>query len=100
MKLEIKKFRRLNKLTQKQLAEMTGLSQSYISQLESNKSYKAPTMATVLSLAKALGVCPTILINYDCDNCNIKNVDRVKCKYLLRSELGNRFYLLSNKKRG
>jgi transcriptional regulator with XRE-family HTH domain len=50
------KVKRLsNELTQKQLAQKTGLSQSYINELENGRKSN-PSMSVVVKLARALGV--------------------------------------------
>lgn len=50
----IKVWRRQRDLTLDALAEMTGISKSYLSRLEAGK--KAPSIATVMKLSRALGV--------------------------------------------
>lgn len=50
---KIKKLRELNNLTAKELAERTGLTASYISQIENNKKDN-PTRKTLEKIAKAL----------------------------------------------
>jgi len=52
----IKKYRKMNKLTQEQLAEMTDLSSSYIKQIESSSYFKNITLNTLFKIAKALNV--------------------------------------------
>lgn len=52
----IKYYRRLNNLTQEQLAEKTDLSISYIKQIESNKEFKNVSLTVILKLSKALNV--------------------------------------------
>jgi len=49
----IKKHRKKRNYTQKDLACLSGLSQSYISELENGK-YQNPSMNTVVVLAKTL----------------------------------------------
>jgi transcriptional regulator with XRE-family HTH domain len=46
--------RERNKLTQEQLAEISGFSQQYISGLEQGK--RNPTIVTIYELSQALGV--------------------------------------------
>lgn len=80
--LYIKKVRKKSGLTQKELAEKSGLTQSYISQLESSLRVTSPTLQTIETIAKALEICPCILISYDCDKCNIvklKEIDVDEC---------------------
>lgn len=52
----IKKYRKLNNLTQEQLAEMADLSSSYIKQIESEKYFKNITLNTLFKISKALDV--------------------------------------------
>ena len=52
----IKYYRKLNNLTQEQLAEKTDLSISYIKQIESNKEFKNVSLTVILKLSKALNV--------------------------------------------
>lgn len=67
--LHIKKVRKKLGLTQKELAEKCGFSQSYISQLESNLRVVSPTLQTVEVIAENLRICPYILMSYDCNKC-------------------------------
>ena len=48
------KFRKLRGMTQEQLAEKSGLSQQYLSDLERGK--RNPTIVTIYEIAMALGV--------------------------------------------
>ena len=50
----IKNLRKVKGLTQQQLAEITNLSQSYISAIE--QGTKTPTLFTLDQIARALGV--------------------------------------------
>lgn len=93
MKLEIRKYRRYRRLSQKKLAELSGLSQSYVSQIESNKYHKMPTITTLLQIGSVLEVCPALLINYDCNNCFLSTKDKVKCKDFLIKEATDRLEL-------
>lgn len=52
----IKYYRKLNNLTQEELAEKTDLSISYIKQIESNKEFKNVSLTVILKLSKALDV--------------------------------------------
>lgn len=57
MKTRIKELRKsLKGWTQADLAEATGLSQSYIGAIESKNIAKSPSMGTLASIADALGV--------------------------------------------
>lgn len=79
----IKKARKKKRLTQKQLGNLVGLSQGYISKLENNKNYydKNLTVKTLLKLAKVLGLNPVLLfieITGCCTSCDLKC--QLKCK--------------------
>lgn len=50
----VKNLRKINGLTQQELAEKTNLSQSYISAIE--QGAKVPTLFTLDQIAKVLGV--------------------------------------------
>jgi len=52
----IKKYRKINNLTQEELAEKTDLSSSYIKQIESSRDFKNITLNTLFKIAKALNV--------------------------------------------
>ena len=71
--LDIKKARWKSQLTQEELSFRTELSQSYISELETNSFVKNPTLSTINELAKALNVCPKDLLYCDCDKCKSKD---------------------------
>ena len=95
MKLEIRKYRRMKRFTQHRLSELSGISQSYLSQLENNKSYKSPTLTTLLAIAKSLEVCPSLLISHDCKRCVIiKEGNKIKCKERLKQELQDKIDFL------
>jgi transcriptional regulator with XRE-family HTH domain len=51
----ISKVRREKKLTQEDLASVSGLARSYISRLEDNQ-FKSPSAMVLIKLAKGLGV--------------------------------------------
>lgn len=58
------RLRRERGLTQEQLADRSGLSQQYISGLESGK--RNPTVLTLFELAQALGTEPIEFLSTDC----------------------------------
>lgn len=60
----LKLLRKHNNLTQKQLAALTNINQSYISKLEQNKFYHSPTVTQIIALSNALNVNPIILAQY------------------------------------
>lgn len=59
------RLRRQKGLTQEQVAEMSGISQQYLSGLENGR--RNPTVITLHDLAKALGVKPVDLLVPDGD---------------------------------
>lgn len=63
--LKIKKYRKLKKITQKQLASRIGISQNFLSELENNK-YDIK-LSLLFKISEALEVCPKDLLN-----CNYK----------------------------
>lgn len=52
----IKKYRKLNKLTQEQLAIKTNLSYGYIKNLEAKNVYSTISIETLLLIAKCLNI--------------------------------------------
>lgn len=60
--LLIRDVRIEKKMTQKQLAELVPISQSYLSELECNK--KNPTLQLLCNIAEALSVDPSKLVHY------------------------------------
>lgn len=52
----VKYYRRKNKLTQEELAELADLSASYIKQIESCNEFKNISLTTILKISKALNV--------------------------------------------
>lgn len=60
--LLIKEVRLSKNLSQIQLAKKAGMSQSYLSELESNK--KSPTLRQLCKLADALNVKPDELVYF------------------------------------
>lgn len=72
-KILIRKHRRVRRMTQKQLAQRSGVSTSYISHLEKYGILRdrTPTMQCIESLAIALAMCPSDIIIYPCIECNI-----------------------------
>ncbi len=62
--LKISYYRRKSGFTQEQLAEMIGLSQNFLSQVES-RQLKGVSLETLFKLADALGIEPTKLLEMD-----------------------------------
>lgn len=54
--LKIAYYRKLQGMTQEQLAEACGLSAGYIAQLESPNGYFCPSIKTLLLISEALSV--------------------------------------------
>lgn len=80
----LKRARLKKKYTQSFLSKKTGISQGYISKLETSNKH-SPTLREVLLLAKALDICPLTLaawfmlndtehINSCCINCFSKSL--------------------------
>ena len=57
----IKKYRLLSKMTQKELAEIIGVDDSFISVLENGKT--VPSISRLLSIAESLNIRPGVLID-------------------------------------
>ena len=49
--------RKLNNLTQEELAEITGLSRGYVAKIEAAKSTPQMTIEILYKISKALGIC-------------------------------------------
>lgn len=60
----IKEIRHFKNLTQKQLAELSNFSPSYICDIENNN--KTPTVETIKTLAKCLDVDVITILNEPC----------------------------------
>lgn len=88
MKLNLKHYRQMRGMTQQELSNLSNISRPYISALENYRNYKSPTLETLMSLSRALQVCPILLLNYNCNNCDIiKNKNKLDCKCFLKKEL-------------
>lgn len=66
-KLKIRKFRRLKKITQKNLASKIGISQNFLSEIENGK-YDMK-LSLLYKIGEGLGVCPKDLL--ECRKCRI-----------------------------
>jgi transcriptional regulator with XRE-family HTH domain len=66
----IKKYRKLNRLTQEELAHLTSLDRTFISVLERGR--RNPTLATAFSIANCLGIPLSELIKEIEDELNKK----------------------------
>ena len=75
LELHIKQQRELKNLTQQKLAEITGLTQQYISLLE-NGSPGNPTFSTIALISHALDICPYNIFSISCSPCKHKH----KCR--------------------
>lgn len=65
--IKIGYYRRKSGMTQAELAEHTGLTLSYISQLESPNLPYCPSLKSLFTIAKALGIKASKLIDMDDD---------------------------------
>lgn len=63
--LKVSYYRKLAGMTQEQLAEKMGVGTSFIGQIEAPNIYKAISMDTLFRLAKALGIAPVKLLDFD-----------------------------------
>ena len=80
IELNIKQIRRRRRMTQRELANKVGISQSYLSLIENGVyTNKKPTLNLIEDVAQALEVCPISLIGYNCDRCNI-NKEKARCE--------------------
>lgn len=68
----IRKFRKQKKMTQKELGNKLGISQSAINQFENNKT--APKLTTIVKIADALDVLPRDLI----DKADLEEIPEIK----------------------
>ena len=75
----IKNTRMKKRIIQKQLAEMIGVSQAYISKIESDEFINV-TVIEIIKLAKALGLDELEVAKYFIDKYN-------NCKYKFRGEM-------------
>lgn len=60
----LRTLRKRKRLTQEQLAELSGLSQSYISDLEKKYFVSSPTITQVIALSNALNIDKVELFLY------------------------------------
>lgn len=65
-KLIVREYRHHQRLTQKQLAQRSGISKSYISDIERGH---IPSLPTLEKIANGLGICMNLLIVHDNMNC-------------------------------
>ena len=70
LKLKIKRYRK--NMTQKDLAKLIDVKQSYVSKLENNEAEDSLTLHRLELLAKALNVCPIELLECNCPKCQEK----------------------------
>ena len=61
----LKEVRKAKNITVRELASLTGMSKTYISDVENN--HKIPTLYTICLLAVTLGVAPETLYTYKID---------------------------------
>jgi len=71
-KINIEKYRMKISISQNQLANKIGISQSYLSAIE--RGLKSPTIRMLYRIADKLDVCPRLLIccTIKCNKCTIK----------------------------
>jgi transcriptional regulator with XRE-family HTH domain len=68
--INLKKIRKSKRITQKELADLTCISQNYISEIENGR--KAPTIKLIERVANSLEICPLELMECNCKNCKRK----------------------------
>ena len=61
---KIRELRKLNKITQRELAEKVGVSFTYISKIENERLEHTPSIKTIRSLAEALNADELELMEY------------------------------------
>lgn len=72
--LNLKHYRKVRNMSQDELALKSGLSQQYISVIESINRSESPTLASIVKLSQALNICPYALLQYNCEeHCNNYN---------------------------
>ena len=75
IKINIIKYRKIKKLSLGELAKKTGLSKSYLSEIENGK--KLCSLQTLYKIGNSLNICPILLI--DCsENCRTCSL-MIKC---------------------
>lgn len=72
-------LRKQRNLTQQQLADEAGLSQSTVAQIESSNSEKDPSVDTLRKISKALGVHISIL--FAGDDVHVFDMKKLREKY-------------------
>ncbi len=63
--LKIAFYRKLNELTQEQLAELAGISPGYLSQIETASFVRPISLRTLFALADSLHVPPAKFFDFD-----------------------------------
>ena len=64
--IQLKKYRKIKGLTQKQLGNIIGVTQQYVAELERIDRAKSPTLEVILDLCCALKICPCDLVQFNC----------------------------------
>lgn len=62
--LKIAYYRKMQNLTQEQLAERLEVATSYIGQIEAPKIYKPISLTTLLRISKALDISPNKFLEF------------------------------------
>lgn len=84
----VKYLRDLRKLSQTELAKLSGVSQATVAQIESGR--KDPSVTTLKKLAKALDV--TIAVFFSADAIHVFDMSRLRRKYKSPEELNPTVY--------
>ena len=77
--LYIKKYRKLRRITQTELAERIGVTQQCVALLESDNIIRkrSPKLSIILDVSFALEVCPNLILHYVCSDCKLyKNCNK------------------------
>ena len=82
----IKKYRKLSKLTQKQLADMTNSNEKYISELERGRG-NLPSIEMLYKIAEALKTTPDLLI-YENLSCRKVESSDIQTMHLNKNTIG------------
>lgn len=72
-KIELKYYREIKKLSQKDLARKLEITQGYISKVENG--IESPTIRMLYRFAESLEICPRLLLP-----CIIENKEKFKCE--------------------
>ena len=81
-------LRKVRGYSQKELADQSSITQSMLSQIESNR--KEPSLENLVKIASALDVHPGVLFAED--HVHIFDIKRIRRKYKSKAELNDTLY--------